>query len=134
MAITKLFSRQTTKPHRQLIQFNTTAFTSLDQPAEEAVVTEHELQLFRYKSDPAEWPAEEFDSFRNRVVPLFEKAIEHSIASEFAVPVDFSLNPAYPQRIAYPVDLTLIKERLTNGFYRLVLSLFLLPGGVNASG
>lgn len=90
----------------------------VDQNPEATFVTEEELQQYRYKSETAEWPNEEFEAFRARVLPLFERAMDHSIASQFIMPVDFAANPEYPQVIPYPVDMRLIAERLKNRFYR----------------
>jgi len=46
-----------------------------------------------------------------------------SIAENFNVPVDLNAFPVYAMIIAYPMDLSLIKARLENRFYRRVAAL-----------
>lgn len=43
-----------------------------------------------------------------------------SHAEEFLVPVDLNQHPVYGMMIAYPMDLSTIKTRLENNFYRRV--------------
>lgn len=42
------------------------------------------------------------------------------ISNPFAVPVDLSAYPMYCTVVAYPTDLTTIRRRLENRFYRSV--------------
>jgi hypothetical protein len=44
--------------------------------------------------------------------------MEHSDAEPFIAPVDYEEYTDYPNRVAYPIDLNTIKERLKHGFYR----------------
>lgn len=46
------------------------------------------------------------------------------ISNPFAVPVDLSAYPMYCTVVAYPTDLTTIRRRLENRFYRSVGFLF----------
>jgi bromodomain and WD repeat domain-containing protein 1/3 len=46
--------------------------------------------------------------------------MEHSAAQPFNAPVDLSAFPAYGIIIEYPIDLSTIKARLENGYYRCV--------------
>ena len=49
--------------------------------------------------------------------------MELAIAEPFLVPVDLNSFPVYAMVIAYPVDLSTIKGRLENRYYRRVSSL-----------
>lgn len=46
------------------------------------------------------------------------KIMESSHAEEFLVPVDLNQHPVYGMMISYPMDLSTIKSRLENNFYR----------------
>ena len=44
--------------------------------------------------------------------------MELSIAEHFLAPVDLNAFPVYAMVIEYPIDLSTIKDRLNNRFYR----------------
>lgn len=51
------------------------------------------------------------------------KIMEHSIAEHFNFPVDLDSYPSYALTIEYPMDLSTIRERITNHYYRRLNSL-----------
>ena len=82
-----------------------------------------ELRSLRYEPTPAEWPAVGRDAECDRIVAGLEQIMTLSIAENFNVPVDLNAFPIYAIVIAYPMDLSLIKARLENRFYRRVAAL-----------
>lgn len=83
-------------------------------------VTENELRSMRYMPQPGEWPAVGRDAECERIISGLEQIMSLSIAESFAVPVDLNAFPLYALIIAYPVDLSTVKARLENRFYRRV--------------
>jgi len=77
-----------------------------------------ELRTLRYEPKLWEWPAVGRDAECSRIVAGLEQIMTLSIAENFNVPVDLNAFPIYAMTIAYPVDLSLIKARLENRFYR----------------
>ncbi|KAG8144447.1 hypothetical protein E2320_012959 [Naja naja] len=67
-------------------------------------VTSEELASLLYKPQEGEWGSHSRD--------------EECISNPFAVPVDLSAYPLYCTVVAYPTDLTTIRRRLENRFYR----------------
>ena len=44
--------------------------------------------------------------------------MQHAASEPFNAPVDLTAFPVYAINIEYPIDLSTIKARLENGFYR----------------
>ena len=63
------------------------------------------------------------DAECDRIVAGLEQIMTLSVAESFNVPVDLNAFPVYAIIIAYPVDLSLIKARLENRFYRRIAAL-----------
>jgi len=82
-----------------------------------------ELRTLRYEPKPWEWPTVGRDAECDRIVAGLEQIMTLSIAENFNVPVDLNAFPVYAMSIAYPVDLSLIKARLENRFYRRMAAL-----------
>jgi hypothetical protein len=108
------------------------------------VVTEAERQnLNSYDSTESGWPAIGRDAECERIQQGIEQIMQLSVAENFLVPVDLNQFPEYARFITYPIDLTTIKSRLENRFYRLgnlfysgahVLRFFFsFPGGFQPS-
>jgi len=82
-----------------------------------------ELRTLCYDPKPWEWPSVGRDVECGRIVAGLEQIMTLSVAESFNVPVDLNDFPLYAVMIAYPVDLSLIKARLENRFYRRVAAL-----------
>lgn len=83
-------------------------------------VTPEERNKLCYRPRSNEWPRCGRDTFCERLVQGFSRIMELSIAEPFAVPVDLNAYPLYASVVAYPIDLTTIRTRLENRFYRRV--------------
>lgn len=66
---------------------------------------------------PADWPADR-EVVTRHIVAGITKVMELAIAEPFLVPVDLNVYPAYAMVIEYPIDLSTIKSRFENSFYR----------------
>ena len=77
-------------------------------------VTAAEWTLLRYA-----WTSEDWGEGACREVSrLLGAVMELAVAEPFLVPVDLSRYPNYACVVEYPMDLSTIKARLDNGFYR----------------
>ncbi|XP_076307639.1 PH-interacting protein-like [Tachypleus tridentatus] len=81
-------------------------------------VAEKEQISARYSPKPSEWPKCGQEEECNRLARGLEQIMELAIAEPFIVPVDLNLYPDYALVVEYPVDLSTIKARLENHFYR----------------
>ncbi|XP_064473415.1 bromodomain and WD repeat-containing protein 3-like [Ornithodoros turicata] len=81
-------------------------------------VTHDERQSLIYRPRLGEWPRCGRDAFCDRLVQGIDNVMELSIAEPFSVPVDLNAYPMYARVVAYPMDLTTIRTRLENRFYR----------------
>ncbi|RMC21262.1 hypothetical protein DUI87_02123 [Hirundo rustica rustica] len=86
-------------------------------------VTPEELTALLYKPQEGEWGAYSRDEECARVIQGIEQLLSLDISNPFAVPVDLSAYPMYCTVIAYPTDLTTIRRRLENRFYRRISAL-----------
>ncbi len=80
-------------------------------------VTDEE-RMSMYTPKEGEWPAEGRDCECERIAYGLEKIMQLSLAEWFAAPVDLNAFPNYAIIIEYMVDLSTIKARLENRFYR----------------
>ena len=71
-----------------------------------------------YTPNQGEWPPCGRDLECDRIIRGMETIMEHSVAEPFLTPVDLNVFPIYAIIIEYPMDLTTIKSRLENRFYR----------------
>lgn len=81
-------------------------------------ITEEDRQRLMYQPNPNDWPECGRDLECERLIRGLEKIMQTSWAEYFTVPVDLNEYPDYANLIAYPIDLTTIKSRLENKFYR----------------
>lgn len=81
-------------------------------------VTVEERRTMVYRPKANEWPRCGRESFCNRLVQGVSRIMELSIAEPFAAPVDLNAYPMYACVVAYPIDLSTIRTRLENRFYR----------------
>lgn len=80
-------------------------------------VLDHELTSILYKTMPADWPNNR-DMVTQHIVAGITSVMELAIAEPFLVPVDLNVYPSYAMVIEYPIDLSTIKARFENSFYR----------------
>ena len=81
-------------------------------------VTPQELKCLMYSPKPSEWPSGGRDVACDRIACGMEQIMELSCAEPFLVPVDLNAFPFYAMVIEYPIDLSTIKARLENRYYR----------------
>lgn len=78
----------------------------------------NELKTLMFTPQDREWGNCDRDTECDRIVKGMEILMEHSIAEMFLTPVDLNSFPSYAITIEYPIDLSTIKSRLENRFYR----------------
>nr|CAH7754791.1 unnamed protein product [Callosobruchus chinensis] len=81
-------------------------------------VLDCELASILYKSVSSDWPNCDRDSVTKHILAGLTKVMELAIAEPFLVPVDINVYPTYAKIIEYPIDLSTIKTRFENNFYR----------------
>lgn len=81
-----------------------------------------ELQMMLYQPKSDEWPRNDRDGTCRQIIAGLEKVMRLEIAEPFLVPVDLKIYPRYAFIVEYPIDLTTIKERFENNFYRRIAS------------
>jgi hypothetical protein len=80
---------------------------------------DEEITATLYTPDStSEWPAHGRDIECERISQGLEQIMELSIAEWFLAPVDLNAFPIYGMVIEYPIDLSLIRARIDNKFYR----------------
>lgn len=77
-----------------------------------------EREAMQYVPSQDDFNTESRDAFRARMMAGMDRVMGLSIAEPFLVPVDLNVYPDYAMIIAYPIDLTTIRSRLENNFYR----------------
>ncbi|KAK4883678.1 hypothetical protein RN001_006997 [Aquatica leii] len=81
-------------------------------------VLPEEIQNILYRPQAEEWPHGDRESACRRICEGLEQVMVLAIAEPFLVPVDLSQYPTYAYIVEYPIDLSTIKTRLENHFYR----------------
>nr|CAI5864220.1 unnamed protein product [Callosobruchus analis] len=81
-------------------------------------VLDRELASILYKSVSSDWPNGDRDLVTKHILTGLTKVMELAIAEPFLVPVDINVYPTYAKIIEYPIDLSTIKTRFENNFYR----------------
>uniref|UniRef100_A0A224YSH8 Bromodomain and WD repeat domain containing protein 1/3 n=1 Tax=Rhipicephalus zambeziensis TaxID=60191 RepID=A0A224YSH8_9ACAR len=89
-----------------------------DQVGGAVPVTFDERRSLVYRPKANEWPRCGRDTCCSRLVNGVSRIMELSIAEPFAAPVDLNAYPMYARIVAYPIDLSTIRARLENRFYR----------------
>lgn len=79
-----------------------------------------EIRSVMYQPCADEWPAHGRDVECERLIAGLQQIMSLSVAEPFLAPVDLNDFPTYAIMIEYPIDLSLIRERLDNRFYRRV--------------
>ncbi|XP_053314534.1 PH-interacting protein isoform X2 [Spea bombifrons] len=86
-------------------------------------LTENEVRSLLYRTLDGEWGCRSRDEECERIIAAINQLMTLDIASAFVAPVDLQAYPLYSTVVAYPTDLSTIKERLENRFYRRLSSL-----------
>ena len=85
-------------------------------------VLPEEIQATLYRPSKEEWPRGDREASCRRIVHGLEQAMGLAIADPFMTPVDLSSYPSYAFVVEYPIDLSTIKARFENHFYRRITS------------
>lgn len=81
-------------------------------------VLPEEMAGMLYQPYPEEWPRGDRAAACATIISNLDKVMELAIAEPFLTPVDLSQYPTYAFIIEYPIDLSTIKTRFENHFYR----------------
>ncbi|XP_066145385.1 PH-interacting protein isoform X1 [Euwallacea fornicatus] len=81
-------------------------------------VLANELWSILYKPTSVDWPNCERDTACKAIARGITQVMELAIAEPFLVPVDINVYPTYALIVEYPIDLSTIKARFENNFYR----------------
>lgn len=85
-------------------------------------VLPNEIQATLYQPKPEEWPMGDREATCRRIIRGFDEVMTLAIAEPFIAPVDLNVYPDYACTIEYPIDLSTIKARFENHFYRRITS------------
>ncbi|XP_013108682.2 bromodomain and WD repeat-containing protein 3 [Stomoxys calcitrans] len=85
-------------------------------------VLPEEIRATLYQPKSEEWHRGDRDGSCRRIINGLEQIMRLSIAEHFLAPVDLNIYPDYAYLIEYPIDLTTIKSRFENHFYRRITS------------
>uniref|UniRef100_A0A8C8SKR5 Pleckstrin homology domain interacting protein n=1 Tax=Pelusios castaneus TaxID=367368 RepID=A0A8C8SKR5_9SAUR len=86
-------------------------------------LTDVECRTLIYKPLDGEWGSRTRDEECDRIIAGINQLMTLDIASAFVAPVDLQAYPMYCTVVAYPTDLSTIKQRLESRFYRRLSSL-----------
>ncbi|XP_014221198.1 bromodomain and WD repeat-containing protein 3 isoform X1 [Trichogramma pretiosum] len=81
-----------------------------------------ELEETLYQPHAEEWPLGDREASCRRILRGLDQVMTLSAAEPFNAPVDLSLYPAYAFEVEYPIDLSTIRARFENRFYRRITS------------
>lgn len=81
-------------------------------------VLPEEITSILYQPNADEWPQGDRETTCASIIANLDKVMELAIAEPFLTPVDLSQYPSYAYVIEYPIDLSTIKARFENHFYR----------------
>ncbi|KAI1241125.1 PH-interacting protein, partial [Lamprotornis superbus] len=86
-------------------------------------LTDDERRTLLYKPLDGEWGSRTREEDCDRIIAGINQLMTLDIASAFVAPVDLQAYPMYCTVVAYPTDLSTIKQRLESRFYRRLSSL-----------
>ncbi|XP_072126416.1 bromodomain and WD repeat-containing protein 3 isoform X2 [Mobula birostris] len=86
-------------------------------------VTLEELKGLLYKPEEGDWGARSAAEECERIIQGIDQLLTLEIALPFCAPVDLHAYPLYCTVVAYPTDLSAIKKKLENRFYRTISGL-----------
>ncbi len=81
-------------------------------------VTPEQLKQSLYRPREEEWNGMGVETESRRISEALETIMSLAIAEPFNYPVDLTAYPEYMLDVEYPMDLTLVKARVDNHFYR----------------
>nr|XP_022911448.1 bromodomain and WD repeat-containing protein 3 isoform X1 [Onthophagus taurus] len=93
-----------------------------ENPDEAVPVLPQELQSLQYQPQSEEWPNGDREESKQAIISGLDEVMGLAIAEPFLVPVDLSVYPSYAFIVEYPIDLSTIKARFENNFYRRITS------------
>ncbi|XP_066999443.2 bromodomain and WD repeat-containing protein 3 [Anabrus simplex] len=85
-------------------------------------VLPEEIQAILYQPRAEEWPQGDRDAACLRILAGLDEVMSLAIAESFIAPVDLNQYPSYAFVVEYPIDLSTIKRRFENRFYRRITS------------
>ncbi|XP_069802237.1 bromodomain and WD repeat-containing protein 1 [Dendropsophus ebraccatus] len=94
-----------------------------EEPGTSISITEEERDTLLYSPQEGEWGEGNQDSECERIICGIDQILNLDWTGPFSAPVDLSVYPSYCMMIAYPTDLSTIRMRLVNRFYRRVSAL-----------
>uniref|UniRef100_A0A8C4IEF3 Bromodomain and WD repeat domain containing 3 n=1 Tax=Dicentrarchus labrax TaxID=13489 RepID=A0A8C4IEF3_DICLA len=94
-----------------------------DQVGDGVEVAEEELKALLYGPQEGEWGAHTRDEECERVIHGIDQLFTLEVAKAFASPVNLRDYPLYCTVVAYPTDLSTVRKRLENRFYRRISAL-----------
>ncbi|XP_056415651.1 bromodomain and WD repeat-containing protein 1 [Hyla sarda] len=94
-----------------------------EEPGASISITDEERDTLLYSPQEGEWGEGDQDSECERIICGIDQILNLDWTGPFSAPVDLSVYPAYCMMIAYPTDLSTIRMRLVNRFYRRVSAL-----------
>ncbi|KAF4794736.1 Bromodomain and WD repeat-containing protein 1 [Turdus rufiventris] len=86
-------------------------------------LTDDERRTLLYKPLDGEWGSRTREEECDRIIAGINQLMTLDIACAFVAPVDLQAYPMYCTVVAYPTDLSTIKQRLESRFYRRLSSL-----------
>ncbi|XP_034746089.1 bromodomain and WD repeat-containing protein 3 [Etheostoma cragini] len=86
-------------------------------------VAEEELMALLYTPQEGEWGAHTRDEDCERILHGIDQLLTLDVAKAFASPVNLRDYPLYCTAVAYPTDLSTIRKRVENHFYRRISAL-----------
>jgi bromodomain and WD repeat domain containing protein 1/3 len=85
-------------------------------------VLPEEIQELLYHPQPDEWPRNDREGECRRILEGINEVMSLGIAEPFTTPVDLDAYPTYAYVVEYPIDITTIRSRVENHFYRRITS------------
>ncbi|CAB0011603.1 unnamed protein product, partial [Nesidiocoris tenuis] len=83
-------------------------------------VLPEEIAAILYHPRSDEWPGDDREIACQRILVGLERIMSLAVAEQFNVPVDTAVYPTYSYIVEFPIDLSTIKARFENRFYRRV--------------
>ncbi|XP_053988016.1 PH-interacting protein [Hylaeus volcanicus] len=85
-------------------------------------VLPEEIRTILYQPQAEEWPLGDREATCRRIIRGLDQVMSLAIAEPFMAPVDLNVYPSYAFVVEYPIDLSTIKARFENHFYRRITS------------
>lgn len=81
-----------------------------------------EIRAILYQPHAEEWPMGDREAACRRIIRGLDQVMGLGVAEAFVAPVDLNMYPDYALIVEYPIDLSTIKARFENHFYRRITS------------